>query len=194
MEMASRLHAFLRCVSEQLTSNVLQLNFSPVVGSGAGNGMRERQPALTETGTGTRHQRLNMPFLTANEYRSSLRTSSTNRLSISSRVRVRMRDDLLDRFQASWLLFAWRVYRGEVIDRCFLKLAEHPWSQGLLPPTPPPRNHWELARKEREEYSESTHWHRLSHTFIRIATRPGRLFVKRKKGSARRGKNYTCRW
>lgn len=81
-------------------------------------------PALT--GTGIRHQRLDMPFLTANEYRSSLRTSSTNRLSISSGVRVRMRDDLLAHFQASWLLFAWRVYQGEVIDRCFSKLAEHP--------------------------------------------------------------------
>lgn len=33
---------FSVCVSEQLMSNVLRLNFTPVVGSGAGNGMREQ--------------------------------------------------------------------------------------------------------------------------------------------------------
>lgn len=85
MEMPSRLLAFSVCIPEQLVSNVLQLSSPPVVGCGASNrtGEQPRQAnglQRLQTGLGTsymkvwtRHQRLDMPFHTANEYRTSLR-------------------------------------------------------------------------------------------------------------------------
>lgn len=80
-----------------------------------------------------RHHRLDMPFLTANESHTSLWTFCSNKLSISSAVHVGMRDESLAHFQGLWLLFARQRYRGEVIDRCCLELAEYPQSQGSFP-------------------------------------------------------------
>lgn len=70
---------------KQLVSNVLELKSTPVAGYGASNGTWE-QPGQAnglqrpQRGLGTsymkvwtRHQRLDMPFHTANEYRTSLR-------------------------------------------------------------------------------------------------------------------------
>lgn len=52
--MASRLLAFLVCLSEQVMSNMLWLNFTPAVSSGAGNGMRERHRHWQGQGSDTK--------------------------------------------------------------------------------------------------------------------------------------------
>lgn len=143
-------------------------------------------PALT--GTGIRHQRLDMPFLTANEYRSSLRTSSTNRLSISSGVRVRMRDDLLAHFQHRDSCLHGGYTKGKLLTDVFRSWLNIPKAKVYYPP-PDITGSWRQRRGNNRLNPCDTGLHKL----ISTATRPGRLFVKQKKDSAGRGKNYTCR-
>lgn len=99
----------------------------------AGKGASETSERVGGGSYESLNQRLDMPFLTANESRTSLRTFRSNKLSISSAERVGMRDDSLAHLQGSRLLFACQRYR-EVIDRCCLELAEYPQSQGSFPP------------------------------------------------------------
>lgn len=139
--MRFRLLPFSVCISEQLLRNVFPPNLALWWGGKGiwergwqGKGLQRHQRGWgTSMKVWARHQRLDMPFLTANESRTSLRTFRSSKLSISSAARVGMRDDSLAHFQGSWLLFARQRYRGEVIDRCCLELAEKPQSQGSFP-------------------------------------------------------------
>lgn len=148
-----RVFAFSVCVSKQLMSNVLRLNFTPVVGSGAGNGMRG---TCVDKGQG-KEQGPETKDSTClfSKWISYIPPNLQHKQAINQQPGA---------CQEEWWLG--RSFSGIVAPVCMAGMPRRSNGQMLF------KAGWTSLKPR-----FITCWHRFHHTRISIATCPGRLFV-----------------